>query len=334
MSDTQNPEGSAVRLYGILFTVIAAVALIALVYMVVVRSQADTSSQTTVVANVAPTVDTVITAIASGGVDQATVTPTEGATKRVYFRGAATDNNGCNDIDTASAWAFRTYRTNVAGADACTLDNNDCYAGTVPANLTLTNCTGAGDLSLDYEGFIDVQFYADATDTGSAFATNNWTSWVKVVDEDPTPANGTLTDTYELASLIALDVTAAVNYGTLTLGADSAVQTITFTQTGNRSYDFNRSVDGDMVCNGVGSQNIAAGQVKRHLTDSLFAWTDVTAAALTTVATEDEFSMGRRSNDASALTAAYYLRLRMPATGLRGTCTNTATFTAIADEAA
>lgn len=333
MSDTQNPEGSALRLYGILFTIIAAVALIALVYMVVVRSQADTSSQTTVVANAAPTVDTVITAIASGGADQATVTPTEGTTKRVYFRGAATDNNGCNEIDTASAWAYRTYRTNVTNAETCTLDNNDCYAGNT-TNLTFTNCTGAGDLSLDYEGYVDVQFYADATDTGSAFAANNWTGWVKAVDEAATPANGTLTDTYELASLIALDVTAAINYGTLTLGADSAVQTATFTQTGNRSYDFNRSVDGDMICDGVGSSNIAAGQVKRHLTDSAFAWTDAAAAALTTTATEDEFNMGRRSNDASALTAAYYLRLRMPATGLRGTCTNTATFTAIAEEAA
>lgn len=333
MSDTQNPEGSAVRLYGILFTIIAAVALIALVYMVVVRSQADTSSQSTVVANAAPTVDTVITAVVSGGVDQATVTPTENTPKRVYFRGVATDNNGCNDIDTASAWAYRTYRTNVAGADACTLDNNDCYLGST-INLIFTNCTGAGDLNLDYEGYIDVQFYADATDTGSAFAANNWTGWVKAVDEAGTPASGTLTDTYELNSLIALDVTASVNYGTLVLGADSAVQTITFTQTGNRSYDFNRSVDGDMICNGVGSQNIAAGQVKRHLTDAVFVWTDINAAALSTVATEDEFNMGRRSNDASALTAAYYLRLRMPATGLRGTCTNTATFTAIAEEAA
>lgn len=333
MSDTQNPEGSAVRLYGILFTIIAAVALIALVYMVVVRSQADTSSQSTVVANATPTVDTVITAVASGGVDQATVTPTENTTKRIYLRGAATDNNGCNDIDTATAWEYRIYRTNVTGGAACTVDNNDCYIG-ASGNLTFTNCTGAGDLSLDYEGYIDSQFYADATDTGSAFAANEWTARVKAVDEAASPANGVLTDTYELASLIALDVTAAVNYGTVVLGADSAVQTITFTQTGNRSYDFNRSVDGDMICNGVGSQNIAAGQVKRHLTDSLFAWTDVAAVALTITPTEDEFNMGRRSNDASALTAAYYLRLRMPATGLRGTCTNTATFTAIAEEAA
>ena len=195
MSDIPNQDGSAVRMYGILFTIIAAVALIGLVYMVVVRSQADTSSQSTVVANAAPTVDTVITAVASGGVDQATVTPTEGSTKRVYFRGAATYNNGCNDIDTAGAWFIRTYRTNVVNAETCTLDNNDCYAATIPVNLTLSNCTGVGDLSLDYEGFIDVQFYGDATDTGSAFAANDWTGWVKAVDEAASPAFGTLTDT-------------------------------------------------------------------------------------------------------------------------------------------
>jgi hypothetical protein len=319
-------------MYGILFTVIAAVALIALVYMAVVRSQADTSSQSTVVANAAPTVDTVLTAIASGGVDQATVSPTESSTARVYLRGVATDNNGCNDIDTPANWAYRSYRTDIAGGNACTADNNDCYVGNT-TNLTFTNCTGAGDLNLDYEGYVDLQFYGDATDTGSANAATTWTSWVRAVDESAS-ATGELTDTYEYNSLIALGVDAAVNYGTVVLGADSSVQTVTFTQTGNRSFDFNRSADGDMVCNGQGSSNIPIGQVKRHLTDSAFAWTDAAAAAISTTATEDEFNMGRRTNDGVALTKAYYMRLRMPATGLRGTCTNTATFTAIAEEAA
>lgn len=331
MSDTTQGD-STVRMYGVLFTIIAALALIALVYVVVVRSQADDTGQSAGVSNAAPTVDTVITAIASAGADQATVAVNEGSTKRIYLRGAATDNNGCNDIDTASAWFFRAYRTNVASAEACALDNNDCYAGNT-TNLTLSNCTGAGDLNLDYEGFLDLQFYSDATDTGSANAATTWTSWVKAVDETAA-ANGTLTDTWELNSLIALGVDANVNYGTLALGADSAVQTITFTQTGNRSFDINRSAGGDMICDGQGSSNIPVGQVKRHLTDSVFAWTDVASAALSTTPTEDEVDVGRRTNDASALTKAYYLRLRMPSTGLRGTCTNTATFTAIADEAA
>lgn len=320
------------RTYGILFTIIAAVALVGLVYMFVVRSQADDTSQSAGVSNANPTVDTVITAIASGGADQANIAVTEGSTKRIYIRGVATDNNGCNDIDTASNWSFDVYRTNVTSGAACTLDNNDCYDGNT-TNLTFTNCTGAGDLNLDYEGFLDLQFYSDATDAASANAATTWTASMKAGDES-SGVSSAVTDTWELDSLIALGVTASVNYGTLALGADSSVQTITFTQTGNRSFDINRSAGGDMICDGQGSQNIAIGQVKRHLTDSVFAWTDAAAAALSTTPTEDELNMGRRTNDASALTASYYLRLRMPSTGLRGTCTNTATFTAIAEEAA
>lgn len=335
------------RMYGILFTVIAAVATIALIYMFVLRSQADDTSQTAGVSNAAPTIDSILTSTSSGGADSGNdgstgVAPVENGVKRVYLIGDATDNNGCNDIDTASNWTFGMYRSGTPENQtaACSADSNHCYVGTSPANITLSGCTGVGDLTVHYEGFVDFQFYADATDAGSAFAgaNQNWTSYVKVEDEHADVANSTLSDIWELGSLRALDVTSSANYGTLALGADSAVQTITFTQVGNRSYDINQratSADvGNMVCDGQGSQNIAVGQVKTHLSNATFLWTDGAAVAFTNSDAERELDMGRRSNDGAALVKDYYLRLRMPATGLRGTCTNTATFTAIAEEAA
>lgn len=316
-----------VRMYAVLFTLIAAIAGVALIYLLMIRSEADTSAQSSTVQNANPTVDSVITAVASGGADQANVSLIENGVKRIFIRGVASDNNGCNDIDTAGNWAFRVYRT--PQGSACTPDNNDCYAGNT-ANLTFTNCTGVGDLNLDYEGYVDVQFYADATDAGSNFSAENWTAWVKAVDE--ATGNATQTDTFEVNSLMALDVTANINYGTLALGADSGVQTVAVTQTGNRSFDVNRSVDGDMICDGQGSQNINVGQLKRHLTDNAFAWTDAGAAALSTTPTEDELNVGRRTNDGSPLIVNYYLRLRMPTSGLRGTCNNVLTLAAVTEE--
>lgn len=347
MADTQQSEGSAVRMYGILFTVIAAVAAVALIYMFVLKSQADDTSQTAGVSNAVPTIDSILTSTSSGGADSGNdgstgIAPNENNLKRVYLIGDATDNNGCNDIDTAGNWTFGIYRSGTPENQtvSCPADNNHCYVGTSPANITLSGCTGVGDLTIHYEGYVDFQFYADATDAGSAFAgaSQNWTSYMKVEDEHVDVANSTLTDIWELGSLRALDVSASANYGTLALGADSAVQTINFTQVGNRSYDIYQkatSADvGNMVCDGPGSQNIGVGQVKTHLSNATFAWTDVAAVAFTNADAERELDMGRRSVDGSALSKAYYLRLRMPATGLRGTCTNTATFTAVVEEAA
>lgn len=327
MPEPTNMDSNS-RLYGILFTVIAVVALVALVYLLTTRSQADDVSQTTTVANAAPTIGSINVATSSLGADATSLTVVENTTTTFYVHGSSSDNNGCNDIDTASNWDMDVYRTNVASADACTSDNNDCYKNVSTTQLTFTGCTGAGDNTLTYEWTWSPQYYIDATDTGAPNAATNWTVGVKAGDE-AAAASAVTTDTFEINSLIALNVTSSVAYGTLAVGADSAQQTITFTNTGNRDIDANQTASGDMICNGQGSNNITLGNAKISLTNGFTYGTG--DASLTTTTTALNLTLARRTNDAAAATKDAYLILRMPSTNVRGTCTNTVTFAAIAD---
>lgn len=276
-------------------------------------------------ANSSPSVDTVVTAIVSGGSDQSSITLVENSTKTIYIHGSASDPDGCGDIDTLSRWLVKTFRTDVTGAQTCTTDNNNCYEAT---SGTLSNCTlGGGDLNIDYEAPISLQYYADPTDAGSPHSATNWTVFVRVRDD--ASAVGYSTDNYEMESLIALTVSGSVDYGTVALGADSVEQTITFTNSGNRDIDADQTADGDMICNGPGSQNIAVGKV--HFSFSAGFTYGTGDQALTTTASTVELDFPQRTNDSLISVKSAYLILRMPTDGVGGTCSNTITFTAKAD---
>ena len=91
--------------YAVTFSVIAVVALVGLV---MVKSEADDTTQSGSVANATPTVDSVTTALATGGADDTSLTLTENTTTTVYVHGTATDNNGCAEIDAANQWSLKT----------------------------------------------------------------------------------------------------------------------------------------------------------------------------------------------------------------------------------
>lgn len=309
----------------ILNVLLTAVVVIAGVFLFVLsRSQADDASQSTVVGNAAPTVDTVTTAIVSGGADQSSITLTEGTTRTIYIHGVVTDENGCQDANNSAVWQGRMYRTNHAIGFTCSADSNDCYT---PASITLTGCTGAGDLNLNYEGTFNVDHYADATDSGAPQAATTWTVGVRA--KDASNAQGNNNDTFELSSLLAADATTAINYGTLNLGNTSGQQTITITATGNRAIDLDQTASGDMVCNGQGSQNIPAGNVHLSFTDGFSYGTG--DQSVTALASNIDLSLAQRINDASLQTKNIYARVLMPSSGVYGTCSNSLTFVAKVD---
>lgn len=312
--------------YAILFTIIALVAFVSLLF-ILSDSQADDVAQSAGVGNAVPTVDSINVAIGSLGVDQATINPIENGARRVYVHGALTDNNGCQDADTLNNYTIKIRQSDQA--IGCGADNNNCYQVTTSnPSLTVTNCTGAGDLNLTYEGYVDVQFYADPTDAGSPLAATNWIASVQVNDE-AAGASNTVTDTFEMASLLAFDVTANVNYGTVALGADSPQQVFTFTSTGNRALDADQTANGNMTCNGQGSQDIPVANVHLSLTNGFTYGTG--DQALGNGPLNFNLNLGQRTNDGVPLVKDAYLILRMPVNGVSGTCTNTVTFTAKAD---
>src|SRR3989338_7999065 len=132
--------------------------------------------------NATPTIDTVVTALTSLGSDESNITPNENSTVRVYVHGTASDADSCEQIDTASNWFIRVYRSNISGGPDANPDNNDKY-NVSSGSITLSECTGPEDTTLIYEGYIDLQYHADATDIGSAYEATDWTAYVKVTDE-------------------------------------------------------------------------------------------------------------------------------------------------------
>lgn len=307
-------------LYGALFTAIAIVALVALV---VLRSQTDTSSTSTTVGNAAPTLDSVVTSTTQGGVDVAAVTLTENTNTTTWFRATATDNNGCEQIDAASNYTGKVYRTNVTGGASCTADNNDCYTLGSITVVAASCAAGGADLSAQADGNVALAHYTDPTDAGAPQAATNWTASVTVTDDASAAATGT--DAFEVSSLIALDVTGTIPYGSIALGATSTQQATTVTNTGNRNMD--AEVSGTAMTCGIGS--VAVGQQKWSLTTG-FAY-DTAGTALTGTAVNSQNSTAQRTNDATASTTSEYWLVRLPGTGVQGSCTGTNTFTAIAD---
>lgn len=271
----------------------------------------------------APTVDTITAAQTSGG-SQASFNLTENTSTTIFAHGSITDADGCEDVATNGTVTGKFYRSNVTGGDACSTDNNDCYPLT-NANCTKTGCSGPGDNTFNYECTAEVQYYADSTTAGSYSATN-WTALVKATDQATNA--GTNTDTIEMNTLLGVNVPANMSYGTIDLDTVSAEKILTITNTGNSGIDVDVKVDGAMVCNGQGSSNIPAGNTHYSGTSG-FSWTD--GVALTTNFIQHELNLAVRSNDLAAITKDMFFKLKMPVSGIRGSCSNTLTTVAQAD---
>ncbi len=279
--------------------------------------------ETTAYAAVVPTIDSLtIAGPSSYGTAATSISLTENSTTTVYIWGRATDNDTCEQIDAVSNYLGKFYRSD--RTQNCTADNNDCY--TVGA-WTVDECTAGGqDFQARYQGSVNLQYYADPTDAGSPNSGFNWVAFIRVTDDTSTSAEQT--NSTEVESLIALDTTSSVDYGTVVLGGISNEQLVTITNTGNRAIDAVVSANQDLSCT-IGS--VLAGNIKYSLTGGFTYDTQGTAITVAPTTTNVNNSTAQRTNDASPIQTNLYLRVRMPEQGTAGTCTNTLTFTAQAD---
>lgn len=270
-----------------------------------------------------PTVDTITAAQTSGG-SESSFNLTENATTTLYVHGTITDTDGCEDVAVNGTVTGKFYRTNVAGADLCSTDNNQCYSIN-NANCTKTGCSGPGDNTFNYECTKQIQYYADSTTLGG-FSATDWTAKITATDQATT--TGSATDAIEMNTLVALDIPANVSYGSIALDTVSSEQTLVVTNTGNSALDIQVQVDGAMACDGQGSQNVPGGHAHYSMTSG-FIWGSGTA--LSTTLTEVEFNLAPRIDEVNPRTKDLYLKLKMPVSGIRGSCTNTLTVQAKGD---
>lgn len=318
---------------GVLFTLIAVVALVALVML---KSKADTATETANVGNDAPAVVS-ISAIDLDGAGteilSGTLTPVEGDINYVIVSGVVSDPNGCEDIDWIHGVAYRSGVTS-----ACASDNNNCstFSQTLEvmkANSPTNPCTGAGDTDISYSVRLPFYNFVDPTDAGTAGKANDYADQEWVIELNVTD-NATLTDTvtpiFEVASLAAFSTAASINYGTVALGADSSEQTVTFENTGNMYVDSTVAASGNMTEPSGNYDVIPAGNVHYSLTQG-FTYGTATATVITPSTSDLVLQLPQQLVDAGPFTAPTvdsYWVLRMPSSGVNGTYSNTLTFTA------
>jgi hypothetical protein len=147
-----------------------------------------------------------------------------------------TDNNGCATLFDVIA---KIYRSGVANAENCTVNENNCYSVTCAADVG--SCTGAGDSSATYTCTAKIQYHADPTDSGTPWSSEYWRAWVKATDAGYLSHNAfSPADVPEILSLLAITVSpATINYGSINPGGvvDPANVLMSVINTGNVSVD-------------------------------------------------------------------------------------------------
>jgi len=192
--------------------------------------------------------------------NQTNIDLVESSTKSVSATATVTDSAGCSTISTVEA---KIYRSGVTDGSTCTADDNNCYA-VASCTQDGSSCTGAGDNDATYTCTINMQFFAEPTDTVTPWSSEYWKAWIKATDSSSSFHSALNTDgAPEVNSLLALTVTSTINYGNFDPGSSSTTldQQTVVTSTGNVSLDTN--VYG--VAMTSGSNSIAVGQQRYSL---------------------------------------------------------------------
>lgn len=290
------------------------------------RSQADNSSSSASVNNIAPTVDTITISESTQGNSASSINVNENSDKTVYVHGQYTDNNGCSEVSSQGNYSLVLYRSGVTNGASCTADNASCLNSATTnygCNFSMTSnpCSGGTDTTADYQCSVPLKFFADPTDAGS-YSAQNWIA--KIVVTDNSSATDNKTATMETNTLTALDVTSAINFGALALNASttltSAAGALTVTNTGNNNA-LNIGLSGtDMACS-VGSIPVA------KLAYTTGTWNGF-YGNYSKYLSGSNVSAGMAIAKGAASTATTYWGLHLPSSGLSGSCAGAITFNA------
>src|SRR3989339_611776 len=312
MSDSK--QSSNLMAFGFLFTLIAVVALIALI---LTNSSADTQQNASVTEAPPAFNNDMVVATSTLGTHASSISPSPHSTKTLYVHGTVTDPNGCETIDNTTLWDIAFYST-VLADEACIADEQQCYQPAA-SGLTFTDCSGPTDTTLTYEFQVPLQYFADAA---------GWTSYAKVNDPTLDPVQSdTDSTTTTIASLYAINVNeTSVEYGEQIVGATYASGVgVTVQNWGN--------VDG---LDPLVSQNNASGDTEDPATGRWLCTVGTMPVTATTISNAIAGTYTAMSNTPTAVdisipqaTAAddvlsdvdFYTKLTIPE-GVGGTCSS------------
>ncbi len=286
---------------------------------------ADTATTTVTVGNAAP----VITNLSlNGGNDIALI---EGTFVSVGTTMTVSDANGCSDIDSVTA---KAYRGPIGSSGTlCTPDANNCYEtyGACTATTTGNQCTGGADTSVEYDCSFQFWFIAEPTDAGSPNASDIWIVAATTTDGSLFGTATNTGETVEVETLRAHDVTATIAYGSLSAGTDTGAsnQLTVITNTGNAALD--TEISGEDMCTDFPT----CAAFVLDVAQQKFGLSDVTYASLSsTLALSPETMetvLAKPTATSTPVTDDVFWGIAIPGVQPAGDYTGRNTFTAVAD---
>jgi hypothetical protein len=226
---------------------------------------------------------------------------TESTTTVVTATGTVQDLNGYADLSFSTS---TFYRSGVSGADQCVNDENNCYQ-IASSSCSFNSCV---DTTCNFSCAASIQYFADPTDPGSAYAGQSWLPQVTITDlsglTDSTSGFGV--DVY---TLHALGTFGEVDYGTLSVGSttENFNASTTLQNTGNDTIDIDVSGT-DLVATGdsitVDNQIFAT---------STFTYSSCTICSLLSgTSTHYEVDLLKPTSTSTPITDVLYWGLNVP----------------------
>lgn len=280
-----------------------------------IESAIDADCSALNVSNQTPTVTNV--SLNSGS----NISLTENTTVQISATATVSDADGYADISSATG---KIYRSGVSGGSSCTANDNNCYAD---ASCDLSGCSGN---SCTATCSVDMQFHADPTDTGTPWSSEEWVAWIEGTDSQSATgsADNSSSQDIDVISLLALDVTSSINYGSLNPGEsnDPLDKITTITATGNVSLDV--TLYGTNMTSG--GDTIVVGQQKYALSSSTAYSSGITL--LVDPGAEAEINCCKTFSSASKATDDVWWGIEIPNPQAAGSYSGTNTFIGVKNE--
>lgn len=220
----------------------------------------------------------------------ASVTLTEGTTTSIDCVGTVTDSDGFADIATTTAYLMKT------GTASSTADSNDTKY-TLSGDSECVPSGGSGN-SETYTCSFDVQFYAEA---------GSWTC--EMWPEDGGQLGSSASDTITINELLALSVSNAIDYGTLSGGQDTGSTNATTTITNTGNVEIYSEIGGDNMVSGANS--ISYAQQKYSLSGFTYS-SGGTVLAPSSTPDEVQLNLPKPTAATSTVTDEVYWGIAIP----------------------
>ncbi|MFH1292424.1 MAG: hypothetical protein ABIH87_04490 [bacterium] len=313
----------------LLAAVLGVAGLLIILIFVSLRSQTDeeTVTGTATVANASPTISSIEMGTSAGdtSLTASGFALSEGATSSARFLSVLfTDNNGCDEIAVDGETVMSYYNSSLIALTGCDsvgernldqcyyFDGEDNNGGDANVSCSWSDCTDGGtDTTGIYACQFDIPYFADE---------GTWIVQATVTD------GGTLTGANNLDKdiplLRALNLSDhELDFGNIALGAISAEQTITITNTGNEGdLDLQIQIPADFNCTASDVNLLSTAFYAGTSSDpGLTGFTALASSAPVGFGTNlEDRDVGNPPPNTSTL-----FKIQMPSTGVAGTCTGT-----------